>query len=90
MRTIWKFPLKTTDDQNVVGHGTRIVSAGLDPDGVLCAWAEVDGDEPVVVVEIAIRGTGHALPAKNFEFVATVRDGSFMWHVFAAHTRAGK
>jgi hypothetical protein len=85
MKTIWKYPLATLDVQAVTGNGIRVISAGLDPEGRLCVWAKVDSDQPVSIAHVAIVGTGRELPVENFEFLASVRVNSFMWHIFTMH-----
>lgn len=81
---IWKFPLALTDNQTIrLPVGAVILSAGLDPGDDLCLWVKVDAAEPAQHdVPIRIVGTGNPMPEVGY-FVGTVRQGRFMWHVFA-------
>ncbi len=84
MRAIWKFKLLMIDHQIISGLGLTPMSAGLDPQGDLCLWGSVDDEGSPVKIEIAIRGTGRGMPPARFKFLETVKDGSFMWHIFTA------
>jgi hypothetical protein len=83
-KTIWKFPLDLTDFQTVdMPRGATALSAGLDPVGQLCVWALVEPDLGMLPVMVRIIGTGN--PADGLErwhFVGSVKQGSFVWHVF--------
>ncbi len=81
MKTIYKYLLQRTDHQHVEMHaGAHILSAHLDPAGQLAVWAHVDTDKPFVMRKFCIVGTGHPCP-DGLEFLGTVIDGSFAWHV---------
>ncbi|KRB22704.1 hypothetical protein ASE05_16110 [Mesorhizobium sp. Root172] len=84
MKTIWKFEIELSGSQPLFAPDVRIISAGLDPNGVLCVWGTVDTDKPQRQIEVAVCGTGGTLPQHPLEFVGTVKDGPFMWHVFAS------
>lgn len=44
-------------------------------------WLRVDESQPVARLQFVAIGTGH--PDRwNGEFVATVQDGNFVWHLF--------
>lgn len=87
MKTIHKYRLNITDQQTVdLPRGALILSAGLDPAGVLCLWAAVDTDKPAQPREIRIFGTGHPVPETPIRFIGTVNQGSFMWHVFELYS----
>ena len=76
--TIYKYPLPVTG----LPKGARVLSAGLDPSNKLCIWAEVDPNAPLVDRQILLFGTGHELPSPTAIFIATVKDGPFMIHVY--------
>lgn len=85
--TIWKYPLERVDIQRItLPAPARILSAGLDPSGQLCVWAMVDSSpNQMLCREIRIFGTGHSIDDSLLpDFVGTVLDGPFMWHVFAS------
>ena len=87
MRSIWKFGLN--------GGNTRIkekvikwLSAGYDPSGDICIWAIVDpeaGIDEKVEYDILQIGTGWDFSQNeldNMEFIGTVKEGFYMWHIF--------
>ena len=87
MRSIWKFGLN--------GGNTRIkekvikwLSAGYDPSGDTCIWAIVDPEASIdekVEYDILQIGTGRDFSQDgldNMEFIDTVKEGSYMWHIF--------
>lgn len=83
MNTIWKFPLARTDKQTVhLPAEFAILSVGLDPQDQICLWAAVTAGPLEYFVEILIVGTGNKLPSDAGDFLGTVNDGPFMWHVF--------
>ena len=65
----------------------KILSVGRDPSEDLCIWAQIDTEKEMVNRKILCWGTGWPLedalaefPAA--EFVGTVTDGPYMWHIF--------
>jgi hypothetical protein len=83
-KTIWKFPLKLTDEQVLeLRQDASVLSAGLDPMGQLCVWALVEPELGTLPVRARIVGTGH--PAEDLDrwrFVGSVTQGLCVWHVF--------
>lgn len=87
MKSIWKYPLKWQDEQviEIPLCGNGILSAGPDPTGNVCVWAEVDTErESKYTCTFRIVGTGNPLLEDNrdFVFVDTVVSGVFVWHVY--------
>ena len=87
MRSIWKFELN--------GGNTRIkekvikwLSVDYDPSGNICVWAIVDpeaGIDEKVEYDILQIGTGWDFSQNeldNMEFIGTVKEGFYMWHIF--------
>lgn len=92
MRTIYKYPLMINDYQSVsLPEDYRIVHIGVDPNGQLCLWAEVDTSKlPAITLPVFVwlKGTGHSLdywvmspPVRPKHFTSFV-DGPFVWHVY--------
>lgn len=81
---IWKFQIALADKQQIaMPKGSEILAAGLQY-GVMCIWARVNPDAPAGYRDIYIAGTGHAAPRpEDADHLATVIDGTFVWHVFA-------
>jgi hypothetical protein len=85
MLKIYKYPLQLTDEQVVqMPGGAKILSTALDPRGNLCVWALVNPELEMVDRLFMIIGTGNPTPdcIEWAEFVGTVRQEVFMWHVF--------
>lgn len=84
LNRIWKFEIKLLDRQTVkLPSEFSILSAGMDPDGILCIWAAVNPESLARKIEIIVVGTGHPLPHVG-DFIATVKDGPYMWHIFTS------
>ena len=82
MNTIHRYTIRIADEQSVeMPEGAQIIHAGEAPNGDLSVWAKVDTTKPLEWRRLAMRGTGHPLP-EDAEWVATFRNGHFMWHVF--------
>jgi hypothetical protein len=84
MNTIWKYPLRIADFQEVRVKLNGIpIHAGLDPSGSPCVWCEVEEDntdtEPL---HIYIIGTGNPLPSRAREHLGSFVQGPFVWHVY--------
>ncbi len=83
--TIWKFPLRITDEQIIELPDVHQFLAVQVQNGVPCIWAAVDPDKPRVLRTIRIVGTGHHLT--DFEklgYVGTfqVNGGALVFQVF--------
>lgn len=85
MRIIWKFPLKLGSQPLKVPKGSRILTVQIQH-GTLMLWALVDPQAivPFRLDTIHVIGTGNDLPdvVEKFEYIATVQEGGFVWHVF--------
>ena len=83
-RMIWEFPLAQTDHRLRIPmpFGATLLHVGYDPLGALCVWALVDPAEPQSPRRLHVIGTGQPCDYAAEQYVGTVLDGSFMWHVF--------
>jgi len=93
--TIHKYPLQITDHQAVeTYYGYKALSVGRDAQGIICLWAIVDPEIPLALcglnettnkrlMDIYVIGMGNPFPHHSgLQFVGTVVDGPFVWHVF--------
>ena len=82
MKTIWKFPLAHTMEQEIeMPYGARILCAqrqGVDG----CLWAEVDPENVPRKRVIRIYGTGHDHDEGAQSYIGTYQSGAFVWHVY--------
>ena len=87
MRSIWKFELNGGNTQ-IKEKVIKWLSAGYDPSGNICVWAIVDpeaGIDERVEYDILQIGTGWDFSQNeldNMEFIGTVKEGFYMWHIF--------
>ena len=87
MRSIWKFRL-TGDSTPIKEKVIKWLSAGYDPSGDICVWAIVDPEAEIderVEYNILQIGTGWDFDQDeldNMEFIGTMKEGSYMWHIF--------
>lgn len=85
VRTVWKYQMRFAGEIRLeMPEGAEIVHVGLDPGGVLCAWAIVEPSRPKGTKILRIFGTGHEVPlwANRRSHVGTFLDGPYVWHVF--------
>lgn len=82
MKSIWKFPIENVGSNAIsMPRHSSIIHAGLDAEDRMSIWAAVDPSDPVMEVEILVVGTGIDLPHVG-DFIGTVIDAPFVWHVF--------
>ena len=90
MNTIYKYEI--TEGMVLSGavklHGEKatIRHFGLDPNGMLCVWAEVETTAKPVVHRLWIVGTGHQIP-EGTRHVMSCLDRGYVWHLFAQEAR---
>lgn len=88
-KVIWKFSIDAMKINKVREKIMDWLYVGFDPKGKLCVWGIVDPDaaeEQKKDYLIELVGTGHDFSEEFYhaaEFIGTVNDGPFMWHVFA-------
>ena len=88
MRTVYKFPLEIEGVQTVkIPACYNLLHVAMQRD-VLTLWAEVVTENRLVDVTILIFGTGHSMPDTHKEYIGTVFQGPFVWHVYSATAAA--
>lgn len=83
MKTIWKFPLIVTDEQQIVlPAGSSALSVGYQ-DETLMLWALIDTEQPGRWSRVRVIGTGNPADVDGFIYVGTVHDRwGLVWHVW--------
>ena len=85
LRTIHKYLLKITDQQDIeMPHLAQILCVQMQ-DGHLYIWAMVDDEAPMDSRTIRIIGTGNPIDDGNWlNYIGAVQefDGELIWHVF--------
>ena len=80
---IWKFEFPVNDVAWVrMPEGAKVLCVGTQQPNHICLWALVDPDTVVTERKFLVRGTGHELVAAGENYLGTVFDGPFVWHVF--------
>ena len=83
MKVVYKYPLELEDKQIVqIPSNSKIVHVGLDPNGILCLWAEIDRNENNIDWKIHIVGTGHERITNNMVHLGSLLTPPFVWHVY--------
>lgn len=83
MKVVFKYSLSET---HKIPHSAKLLHAGSDPRGVLCAWFEVDTDNSQETIAFEAFGTGQEIP-RGARHITTTRDGPFIWHFYAVDGR---
>ncbi len=97
MKTVYKYPLKITDFQEIdMPEGSEILSVKTQMLGSgnrlfgndrqeLCLFAAVDEENPLVPRRIRIFGTGNPMEYEHeLKYIGTsqMHNGALIWHVF--------
>lgn len=89
---IYKYDLAVRDVQTVaMPRGAQLLHVAVqdreaDYDRRIQLWAAVDTSEEVEQRTFFVVGTGHDCPGPDrAEYVGTVLDDTFVWHVFTPH-----
>ncbi len=83
MQTVFKYPLKIQDEQQVkLPRGARLLRVMVQ-NGVPCLWAQVESGRDTEDRTIFIHGTAHPVDP-NGEYLDSfmVNDGALVFHVF--------
>ena len=89
---IWKYRLFTRPDINIttilnLRSGDKILKVATEPkytmNDIICIWVMTDLlDDTVVEREFLCLGTGKDLPDGVWKHLDSVREDSYMWHIF--------
>jgi hypothetical protein len=87
MKTIWKFPIATVDQQSLpIPAGAEMLCVQVQH-GEPCIWALVNPDAPKRRRAVRVVGTGHPcddVNAQNYVGTYQLHDGRLVFHVFIA------
>lgn len=94
MKTIWKYPLGVMGPQEKqLPRGASVLTAGIDPRGGICIWAEVDNEEKELEVRrFVVYETGGPMMQRqgfHLHYLNTVveRNRPLVWHVYEERER---
>ena len=90
MYSIWKYEIEPDLVNQVyrMPAGAQLISAGVDPQGKMCFWAQVNTGAALCDHLVSCIGTGwdmsNMLSAarRQVKFVGTIVKGEYVWHVF--------
>lgn len=88
MKSIWKYPLKVTDEQRVeITIGSDILSV-LNQNEQIVMYVAVSDSPTIIARQVCIRGTGHPAGEIPPDFLGSVslHGGSLVFHVFVDHS----
>ena len=95
MKAIWKYALTVTDNPTVkMPLDARVLTVRANSDRPhayykIDLWALVDPEVQTAIRHFRIVGTGHPGPDLDMvDYIGTVFDGPFVWHVFEAQEEA--
>lgn len=87
-KVIWKFPINGITSIKVE-ENAKVLSSGLDPQGVPCVWIMLDPTkEKNKTIVVYLIGTGWEFNDEineNFKFLNTFVEGIYVWHTFIAN-----
>lgn len=85
IKKIFKYPLRLirlTDTQTIqIPNGSTLLWVAVQND-VICLWAMVDPEQAMTTRTIVIIGTGNPICDMALDYVGTVMQGPYVWHVF--------
>lgn len=82
MKTIHKYHLNDTYDHFIYIHeGHENLHVNIQND-IICLWALVDPEKPLIKRVIHIYNTGWDCESKSQHYLGTVFQGPLVWHVF--------
>ena len=82
-QVIYKYPLELTTSNTLrLPFGAELLLVGLQG-GVINVWAKVeDSEEEFEDHHIRIYGTGHLLSDSEKEYLGSVFQGGYVWHIY--------
>lgn len=81
MEKIYKYKLNLQDTQII--NAPIVKPLCVQKQGnELALWAEVDTAKDNEIFQVTIVGTGHSVPTDAGEYLSTVQDGYYVWHVY--------
>lgn len=84
MKEIWKYTLPRSGLSDLrMPADAKVLSVGMQND-VITIWVLVDPFNERIDRHIVVKGTGHPIDetVENSNFIGTIFDGPFVWHVF--------
>lgn len=81
--TIWKYPLKQKEMQEIeMPEGAGILCA-QEQDGTPCIWAQVNPHAEKKPIRVYIYETGQMLHNTQGRYIGTIQLGTYVIHIYA-------
>lgn len=80
-KRIYKYPLTVGINELEIPVGSLILNV-IEQGGVATAYVMVNDTKQTEKRTLRVFGTGWDLPAVKLEYITTVKDSMFVWHVF--------
>ena len=90
MKTVWKFPIRVTDEPQIVTlpRAHKFLAVRQSSSVTIDLWAEVDTESGRTEREVWVHGTGHPQDGGGSYIGTAFDDGhAFVWHVYAGVAR---
>lgn len=81
---VWKYELPSADNQVSMPEGARVLDIQATR-GVPTIYALVDPEAPRRTRMFTRVATGQAFDTAGLSYIATVRAGVLVWHIFEVH-----
>lgn len=79
---VWKYLLLFTGQNTIeMPIGSQVLSTQLQ-DGKICLWVKTPDETFEEQRSFYVLGTGWEIPDECKDFIGTVQDRGFVWHVF--------
>jgi hypothetical protein len=81
MKVIYRYRLHLGEATIETTEGATILSVQMQQ-GQICVWMECLTGAKYKQRTFTVIGTGHPFDGSTVQYVNTVQDGSFVWHVY--------
>ena len=82
MKTIYKYVLSLVENPALdMPRGARVLDVQIQ-NNEICLWAIVESTEKLETRKFFIAGTGNPVPQGAGDYIGTVQQDRFVWHVF--------
>lgn len=89
MKTIYKYELKKESTQLIdIPSNSQVLSIEKQ-NGAIYMWALVETEMKAIQMRIDMFGTGERINVNtsNYDYLATVQDGDFVWHFLMVYEK---
>ena len=85
MRTVYKYAIERIESKGeltlMLPSDAVIVHVGIDPNGKVCIWCELDPERPQVPRQLYVKATGDPIE-DGLRHIGSFVNPPFVWHVY--------